>query len=294
MVGNDASTGTPSQITFSLKQRVHASCYVIDDYEARSNAGALKNHLRIEAMAVITMVGSKRMKAVWRQLKKFCPCNHILIFWNKGYKTCNKSICRQSIMFDVIDAYKTVFEYVNCLSPHGRFLVAEDDFFWSSNMLSAHHLKRVDSFLSKHVETVDHYFLGCIPLLTIPTGYHWRLLKAGGAHAVVHTAKGIHKYLTEYDRICMRCPDATSACLVDTLFTHYGVAFGYYRPLAYQTFPITPNMTENWPLQGALLRTCTSLETRVHPWYDVFYCLQLLPMLLLVVCLVVAASKFKS
>lgn len=275
----------PSSPPFAIGARVRRSrkrCFVIDEYAT----GAESDSMRLDAVMVLTMTASGRMESVWEQLLEHCPHRRVFVFTNPGYRNCSKRLCQQRPDFDLLDAYKTMFEFA-LAHEFRRVLTFEDDFFWSSHVRNAKHLQRVGHFLDTYGNTIDHYFLGCIPMLAVPTGYHWRLFSAGGTHAVVHTERGMHTYLREYGQLCERCED--HSCTIDLYFTSFAIVYGYCMPLAYQTFPMTQMQKQAWPpVCGYLMRTFTNLDTCVHPWYDVFYALQVVPLLIVVAAVGVA------
>lgn len=236
--------------------------------------------LGVDALFILTMTTSSRMPSVWDQLRRRCPAQKVFVFTNAGYKVCSKRLCKQRTDFDLLDAYKIMFEFALANDLH-RILTVEDDFFWSSCVTDNVHFQRVRSFLDSHGNTMDHYFLGCVPLVSIPMGWHWRLYSAGGTHAVVHTERGMHTYLREYNMLCERCTDSAT-CTIDLYFTSFAIVYGYWRPLAYQTFPKTQMQKEAWPPVGAyLMNRFTDLDRHVHPWYEVFYCLQIIPVFII-------------
>ena len=256
-------------------------CFTIDEYAPDTHNDVLD----VQGIMVLTMEDSKRMPNVWVQLAKCCPAQRVFIFTNAGYKVCSKTLCVQRTDYDLLHAYKTMFEFA-LAQELTSVLTFEDDFFWSSAVETPCHFQRIRRFLDDHQHTMDHYFLGFVPLLTIPFGHHWRLYSAGGTHAVVHTERGMHTYLREYKLLCERCAESQS-CTIDLYFTSFAIVYGYWRPLAYQLFPKTQMQKEAWPpLCATLMNTFTNLDRRVHPWYDVFYVLQCVPIILVLIIVV--------
>jgi hypothetical protein len=276
------SVPSPSPV-FRLKRRSRKGCFVIDEYATLAES---TNPMRLDAVLVLTMSSSDRMAQLWEQLQTQCPHASVFVFTNPGFRNCSKRLCQQRPDFDLLDAYKTMFEFA-LGHKFRRVVTFEDDFFWSSLVNNGTHFTRIGHFLDTYGNSIDHYFLGCIPMLSVPTGFHWRLFSAGGTHAVVHTERGMHTYLREYPQLCERCDE--HSCTIDLYFTSFAIVYGYCLPLAYQTFPITQMQKQAWPpLCSFLMRTFTNLDTHVHPWYDVFYALQIVPLLIIAVAVCVA------
>lgn len=229
----------------------------------------------VDACAVLTMEGSSRIRDVWKQLDTYCPSRTLLIFENTGFKHCQKCLCEQRADYDVMHAYGVMFNVL--ASRFERVITFEDDFFWSSHVRNARHMWNIIRFMD-HTPSVDHYMLGCIPILSLPLGRHWRVFMAGGAHAIVHSRRGMQKFLDRYANIC-----SSSTSLIDFYLTRYGKVCAYYLPLAYQTFPMT-TQREQWPpMTSRLMAMFTNLDVAVHPWYDIFYALQLITLVVIVV-----------
>lgn len=223
--------------------------------------------------AVLTMRASTRMPLAFDQLEMLCPCKKVIVFENVGFRSCSKPLCVQRADYDIMHACATIFQFALDRGL-GTVLLFEDDFFWSTRMSRSHALE-IERFVLQ-TPSLDHYFLGCIPILTLAIGYHWRVHSAGGAHAVIHTEKGMRRFVEDHKNLCQLC-QGTAGCVPDLFWTTRHECYCYYVPLAYQIFPSTESQQTSWPaFAGIAMRSMTNLEKSAHPWYDIFYATQVM------------------
>lgn len=181
----------------------------------------------IEATYIIHLEGNGRINHIFDQLKKYHPSKKVYIVFNKGYKNCEKDLARQRTAEDLVDANMTVFEHAQ---QYKNVLVLEDDFIFSEDIKK--HSTHVDDFL-KREDFV--YQLGSIPCLAYPIDmYHWRVYGLT-SHANIYSPSSRTLLLDHYR------DKKDSIYHIDHYVAAVLSVYMYYKPLCYQTFPMTEN-----------------------------------------------------
>ena len=258
------------------------NCYRI---ETLTLENPMFNKGAIDATYILTMETSQREYR--KNIMRARPTSTIHIQYNKGFKNCKKSLCEEKSHYDIADAVNNAFEDAKARG-YGNILVLEDDFFFRRDV-GKRDADHISDFLIKNKSIFDCYSLGCIPTVAVPVSmHHLRILQFGGAHAMVFSTKMREDYMGRY---------AEDRCVtghVDMFYWRKYKVYGYIRPIAYQLFPATENMS-NWPLFGrVLIRLMPTIEKRAEPWYSICYVLSVFPALLAVAVIAYAISAMAA
>jgi hypothetical protein len=234
----------------------------------------------VDATYIIHLEGNGRYDRIIEQLDKYHPTKLVYIVFNKGYKKCKKNLKIDLPRYDLIDAFLNVFKHA---VKHGynNIIVLEDDFIFNDLVLDPVIQSRVNSFIKDRGDTSFIYLLGSLPLFQVPYDNHHNYVKSGGMHSVIYSKKFIEETLKR-DQKTIDDWDIDSNWKVNR--------FTYYKPLCYQTFPLTENR-KSWQLSTLLLVItdiifkALNLNKEVEPGYTIFNILSkllfLIPMFLL-------------
>jgi hypothetical protein len=244
----------------------------------------------IDATYIIHLEGNGRINHIFDQLKKYHPSKKVYIVFNKGYKNCEKDLARQRTIEDLVDANMTIFEHAQ---QYKNVLVLEDDFIFSEDIKK--HSTHVDEFL-KREDFV--YQLGSVPFLAYPIDmYHWRVYGLT-SHANIYSPSSRTLLLDHYR------DNNASISHIDYYIATVLPVYMYYKPLCYQTFPMTENRkrhTENYsPLMSYIIKTIfdtfiswTNLENEPTKGFAIMYfCAKSFLFLLLFILLWIIRTLF--
>ena len=197
------------------------------------------------------------------------------VWFNKGFKNCEKQLCENKSHFDIGDAVNNAFQDAK-KRGYRNILVLEDDFFFSTK-ITDRDVQRISKFVT--TKPFECYTLGCMPTFTIPTAspFHLRVGQFAGAHAMIFSPDMREHYMKAYSN------DPCSIGHVDMYYWKMYTCHAYVKPIAYQLFPHTENM-DNWPWYGRLLVKCMpTISQRAEPWYSICYTISLFPAVLTIV-----------
>ena len=184
-----------------------------------------------DATYIIHLEGNGRYDIFMNQLDKYHPTKLVYIVFNKGYKKCEKNLKKDIPRYDLIDAFLNVFKHAT-EHEYKNILILEDDFVFNDLILDPVIQSRVNSFIKDRGDTSFIYLLGSLPLFQIPYDNYHSYVKSGGMHSVIYSKKFIEETLKR-DQSSIDDWDIDSNWKVDR--------FTYYKPLCYQTFPLTEN-----------------------------------------------------
>ena len=256
-----------------------AACY--DVTEIVADTPPAMEH--VAATYIVTMdSSSSRVRNCVAQVKEAWPTRRCFVVVNQGWKKCDKGKDVTSTSQDLLHANNFIFGDARRRFPGAAILVLEDDCTWAPTARTG--LRDVDRFVAKHSEADFSYFLGCAPVpfallpTTTPTTMRVRGI-VGGSHAVVHSAARLARPLVAHDHWLDRHLD-------QQLWRQGNTAYAHWRPLAYQTWPVTANSAswETPAIRGAL--ATLALDRRPEPGTSILYALAYaVPLLLLAVVL---------
>lgn len=211
------------------------SCY---NFKKNTHEQSLLDN-SVDSTYVITLVNSKRIKSVNKQLEKYKLTKTIYIVENTSYKNCNKILPEQSSSYDLIDCYLQIFKHAE-KENYNNILILEDDFIFSNEFKL--HVKNINEYVKNLKDSSFIYYLGCLPWLKFNNFFsrHSRLLVSTGSHSCIYSKKARENILN--DNVYSMIDWDLYLNLKILNITRYV----YDKPLCYQTFPETENQ-KNWP-----------------------------------------------
>ena len=223
----------------------------------------------------------QREENVYTQLNLLNPSKKIILVYNNGYKACDLSV---SPTDDITQAQLYIFNHA-LDNNYKRILYLEDDFFVKTS-LNHRDINSICTFIEKNNPSI--YGLGNVMIPTINTLFstHQKALKnlLYLSHAVIYSdehMKNVILFRSNNPKEYMT--DAVTGSIPNS------ENYRYYKPLVYQTFPITENQLQSWKtmfpksLENIGMKTIknynkiTKLDKQVEPGYTITY---LLPFLL--------------
>jgi hypothetical protein len=199
------------------------------------NSGILDNV--IDAVYVITLEKSHRLKSVYKQINNLKLCKRNIIQINKKYKD-----YYISELYKQNSAYHLYYNTIQILKDannknYNNILILEDDFIFTKYIKN----KNVIKDLEKFTKTIDFnlLYLGCKPLYVLPsTNYKFLYLLWGSqTHSTIYSRKSRNFLLNYYNikkKVCFGFHDI-----------HYNVILNkkyfYYKSLCYQLSENTEN-----------------------------------------------------
>lgn len=214
---------------------VNKACY---NFKKNTHEQSLLDN-SVDSTYVITLVNSKRIKSVNKQLEKYKLTKTIYIVENTSYKNCNKILPEQSSSYDLIDCYLQIFKHAE-KENYNNILILEDDFIFSNEFKL--HVKNINEYIKNLKDSSFIYYLGCLPWLKINSFFssHSRILASTGTQSCIYSKKARENILK----------DNVNSMLDWDLYLQFKLLninrYVYDRPLCYQTFPETENQ-KNWP-----------------------------------------------
>lgn len=235
--------------------------YTIDIIESNTSFN------QIGATYILTMPSSKRHFR--EEIKYFSPSSTNYIVMNQGYKTTSRELCKRDSLTDLCYIQREIMLHAQQHHPYENVCILEDDFEWlrdpetlRSSVVNINDFLNSDSGMH-----VDHYFLGCI---VTPGwkyekhGMHVRISdRALGAHAVIHTPKGMSRYIETMADTC-------NCIHIDILLSTH-ISYRYAKQLAYQKFEYTENQKTAWPWYARLPVYMLQLDKYYEPVWTMSY-----------------------
>lgn len=227
---------------------------------------------------------------VRHQLPILSPTTRVKLIYNSGCNTCILTKCPQE---DMARAQLYIFQDA-LKNNYRRILILEDDFMVLQPIPHAD-VHQIVTFIRENDPSA--YGLGnfSIPTVSSLFAYHQRLVGnyLGAAHAVFYNRDFMTQTVKYYDDNGMG-----DMLMNDQLTSKLPLVenYRYYKPLVYQTFPLTENQISGWshtipaflmPLVTGSIRMM-KLDRQVDPGYTILYNIPyVLYMVLIIVILVV-------
>ena len=247
----------------------------------------------VDMTYVIHLEGNGRLKSIKKELDKYRPSRNCTIVFNKGFKKCSKPhLPKQLSPYDLVDANLYIINDAK-KNNYKQILILEDDFFFEEDLLrNPGHVHEIEDFLNKNSNDSTIYYLGCLPLIVLPSlTHHNKIIYRIGTHSVIYNEKAIEK-IASVDQMKVKDWD------------HYlqfsNSSYMYYRPLCFQLFEKTEN-SNHWGEFNPIVRfTCTifykflcllRLDVQTSPGYPFFYTISKIVFLILFLCLVFIIQK---
>jgi hypothetical protein len=188
----------------------------------------------VDATYIINLEGNGRLQNIYNQLNQYQPTKKIYIFFNKGYKNCNKKLYKNTPSYDLIDTYINIFKDAKSQN-YKNILILEDDFIFDEKILNIENTNEICNFIQNKDEEYV-YILGCVPFVQIPSiSYNRNVLLKMGTHACIYTEKMMEKILNTKQSIISDW---------DVYMNFNLKQYMFYEPLCYQLFPQTENRKE--------------------------------------------------
>ena len=194
----------------------------------------------IDCTYVLLCCGSnpQREKHVYTQLKLLNPSKQIILVYNSGYKTCEKT---SSPTDDMTQAQLYIFNHA-LDNDYKRILYLEDDFF-VKKALNPRDIRSICTFIKNHNPSIYGLCNVSLPTLSTLLSSHQKAFKniLYLAHAVIYN----QKYMKE--TILFRANNSKEY-MTDVVSGYIPNIenYRYYKPLIYQTFPPTENQKISW------------------------------------------------
>ena len=253
----------------------------------------------VDVTYILYLRGSPRIADIERQIKNSPPTKIVYLVTNDGYKKSHRPfLLEQSTLADCCYSHYNACDHAH---KHGynNILVLEDDFIFEKDILDLNNIKSIEKFILGN--DIQRYFLGCIPFMLVPSSlnlHHYKMINGGASHAVIHTKRGIEKFLQDYQQ------DPKSLLQIDMYFAQ-NEAYTFHKSLCTQIFPMTQNRSENWgdaeTIKGKFFNwgiNLLNLDKKPQPGTDIMYWLSksvpYLIILIIVVIIFIVWKKFGS
>ena len=248
----------------------------------------------VDAVYVILLEGSNRTNNVYKQLNEFklCKNNHIQI--NKGYKKCNKNFNNNKINssnIDIIDSNIHVFNDAK-QKNYNNILYLQDDFILDEAIKDNFHINNLKKFINNN--NFNLYNLGCFSFLTLPTNYLTTLKSYFylSAQSIIFSKKSRNIILKNYKNIKI------NKYIQDDIWYNsiLDKKYYYYRPLCYQTFPLTENRKTCWSsfLILNFFISLFKLDKQVQPGWTFIYIGNYLFIILIILIILFILIKIQN
>uniref|UniRef100_A0A6C0F9B0 Glycosyltransferase n=1 Tax=viral metagenome TaxID=1070528 RepID=A0A6C0F9B0_9ZZZZ len=165
----------------------------------------------IDMTYVITMENAvERQKKAIAQLNKYKLSSNVTIMYNKGYKNCQKTFCKDEVCDRVDTSYTDLFHALRNVfndameNGYETILVLEDDFIISDAILEPDVVPSLYGLIQDYRDKSLFLRLGTLPILSYGYSKNFKKLLSGvGMHAVIYNKKGIvdMNKNTNYSRI---------------------------------------------------------------------------------------------
>ena len=206
------------------------NCYYFELYNY--NDGILNTI--VDATYIIHLVNNNRLNDIKKKINDIHTSNTLYIVYNKGFRNCKKKDYIISSIYDIIDVNIEIFKHAK-INNYNNILILEDDYIFSNEIKNKKNINIIEKFIKNKINF--QYYLGCLPVIMYPQDfYNYKLLFGGTAHAVIYSKFNRELILNKNQT---EMPDWD----VNNVSTY--PCYTFYKPLCYQTFPITENQ-QNW------------------------------------------------
>ncbi len=189
----------------------------------------------VDCAYLLTLENSKRKDEYMKQLKLYNPHSKIIIQYDKGFKNYKKKLYKQNTVCDINDSYYNIFVHAKN-NNYKNIIIFEDDFFFDN--LQKKDIDEIGAFITNN--NFHIYNLGPGLNISIPyTFKHHYSLVSTCAHGVIYNITYIDFFIDIYNK--------GFDAMCDNIWNKLDILkFKYYKPICFQTFPITENI-KNWP-----------------------------------------------
>jgi hypothetical protein len=245
----------------------------------------------IDCAYILYLEGNNdRYLKLMEQIKKYPLTKNIYLLRNKGYKNCKKNVDVTIPTHDCIYSHYEAYVHAE-LNEFNNIIVLEDDFIFDKDIDNEENINAINSFLNKKKNTNFIYLFGTIPIIINKRDfYHYETTFFGGAHTYVISKKCRQKILNQNKQDFINYIDFEG-----NLVNNSDKVYMFYKPLSYQTFPVTENQKIWKNMYGNIMYyiyvysiKVLKLDKQVQPGYDIVYFLaKLLPIIVVIVFLLI-------
>ena len=202
------------------------------------NKGLLDNC--IDAVYVILLEGSERIKNVYSQINnlKLCKKNYIQI--NKPYTQCYiKQLKKHTSTYHLLHNNIEIYKHAE-INKFNNILILEDDFIFNKDIKKINIIKDIEYFIKKtdfNLLYLGNFFLFWPNVCNMKFPH---VLLNGLAHSVIYSKKSRNIILEKYKKVShikylgFECHDLWFNSFLNKKYF-------YYKPLCFQPFPMTEN-----------------------------------------------------
>lgn len=264
-------------------------CYHVDTLTFQK--GLLDNG--IDAVYILLLKGSDRTAKAYSQIHAYKLSKKYHVIVNSGYKKCNKQLCDQKSFYDLMDANVYAMKHADKMG-YENVMILEDDYVFDDRIRDPVVISDLVGFWKNRLFHL--YSLGSVNWIqTDIFTKHPKIINSGSTHSMVFSKMGRSQILREFRRDpCMKSPpNLFNGFMGHDWWYNFVVVhkYVYYKPLCYQTFPLTENREVwNTPLIDRLLKLL-NLETQVQPGWDIMYIIMYVLNILFVILIVKLVIK---
>jgi hypothetical protein len=227
----------------------------------------------LDMIYVLTMENSTRTSQFMNQLNGNL-FHTITIQVNKGYKLCKKNLYKQSSIQDLNECYLRVFRNAKA-NNYKNIMILEDDFILDINQSI---VDSIGQFINNNYYHI--YNLGPVAHISIPFNDHHKSLISTTAHGVIYSSHYIDYYIDNYMEARKHNPDLYWNKIEI-------IKYKYYKPLCFQTFPVTSSQKDwelpKWFLQFAIFSIkILKLDVSYQPGFSILNIIGYIPFILFI------------
>jgi hypothetical protein len=233
---------------------------------------------------------------VRKQLPILSPTTRIKLIYNSGYKNCTITNSAQE---DMSRAQLYIFQDA-LKNKYNRILLLEDDFI-VLKPIPIEDINQIVTFIKE--KDPSAYGLGnfSIPHISSLFRHHQRIIGnyLGAAHAVIYNKYFMNRTVEYYEEhglgnMLMNDQLTSKLSLVEN--------YRYYKPLIFQTFPLTENQINGWsksipsfcmPLVTGSIKML-KLDKKVQPGYKILYIIPYILYIILLIFIIILVYYFYS
>ena len=233
----------------------------------------------------------EREKSVYTNIDIFKPTSIVKLIYNSGYKKCTLTT---SSMDDMASAQIYIFNDA-LKNNYKRILFLEDDFL-VPNPLKQTDINSITSFIKKNSPSL--YGLGnfIIPTPLTLLSFHQKPMfnSIPMAHSVIYNQHYMNTAIDYYNTHPVKIHQDILPKYLNGI-----ECYRYYKPLVFQTFPVTENQKNGWSqiIHSKFLLSLAiasikmlKLDNQIYPGYTVIYAIPYI-LYIILICLLFLIYK---
>lgn len=252
----------------------------------------------VDATYVINLRNNGRYESILKEVADYKPTSLVYLVLNDGYKQCKKVFPQegdQSPTYDIADSNLQIYKHAEQMK-YRNILILEDDCIFRPDIREVKVLKDLNTFFLDHSSSSFTYRLGCLPILLNPFLTHAPYGFYLGLHAYVISSTARQSTLQK---------DQATILDMEEFINFSTSQYTYYKPLAYQLYPVTesqkvwgnniqalPSSISNYiPYLGSSMIKSLNLDTSIYPGYAIMYVISKILYSLLILLVLFLAYK---